>query len=135
MIFGHSHLNGQILIIRLLGVGTPEKSAENDKPYEYDAITNLTYLAEWGLKAKDFAYAMLYNKTVNIEFDYVAGLNGYHSRYLAYVYVNGTDFNALLVRNGLVRVYKEGECKKEDYYLLLEEMAKANKTGLWMIVR
>jgi len=97
-----ANLSGQILIIRLLGVDTPEKSAEKNKPYEYDAITNLTYLAEWGLKARDFAYAMLYNKTVYIEFDEVAGLKGYYGRYLAYVYVNGTDFNALLVKNGLL---------------------------------
>ena len=128
------NLSGQILIIRLLGVDTPEKYPEKNKPYEYDAITNLTYLAEWGWKAKDFAYAMLYNKTVYIEFDETAGLKGYYGRYLAYIYLeNGTDFNALLVKNGLARVYKEGKCKKEAYYLQLEEMAKANKTGLWRI--
>ena len=127
------NLSGQILIVRLLGVDTPEKYPEKNKPYEYDAITNLTYLAEWGLKAKDFAYEMLYNKTVYIEFDEVAGLKGYYGRYLAYVYVNGTDFNALLVKNGFARVYVEGEFRKEQYYLQLEKMAKANKTGLWRI--
>ena len=134
------NLSGQILVIRLLGVDTPEKSVEKNKPYEYDAITNLTYLAEWGRKAKNFAYAMLYNKTVYIEFDETAGLKGYYGRYLAYVYLeNGTDFNALLVKNGLARVYKEGECKKEAYYLQLEEIAKTNKTGFvencWMILK
>jgi endonuclease YncB( thermonuclease family) len=35
------------------------------------------------------------------------------------------------VKNGLARVYVEGEFRKEDYYLQLEEMAKVNKTGLW----
>ncbi len=131
-----SNLSGQILKVRLLGVDTPEKIAEKNKPYEYNAITNLTYLAEWGLNAKDFAYTMLYNKTVYIEFDEVAGLKGYYGRYLAYVYLeNLTDFNALLVKEGYARVYTEGECKKEDYYLQLEEMAKANKTGLWRIMR
>ena len=67
------NLSGQILVIRLLGVDTPEKYPEKNRPYEYDAITNLTYLAEWGWKAKDFAYKMLYNKTVYIEFDKTAG--------------------------------------------------------------
>lgn len=127
------NLSGQVLIIRLLGVDTPEKYPEKNKPYEYDAITNLTYLAEWGMKAKDFAYAMLYNKTIYIEFDEVAGFKDYYGRYLAYVYVNGTDFNALLVKNGLARVYVEGEFKKKQYYLQLEEMARANKTGLWRV--
>ncbi len=130
------NLSGQILVIRLLGVDTPEKYPEKNRPYEYDAITNLTYLAEWGWKAKDFAYKMLYNKTVYIEFDKTAGLKGYYGRYLAYVYLeNGTDFNALLVKNGLARVYKEGKCRKEAYYLRLEEIARANKTGLWRIAR
>jgi len=125
------NLSGQILIIRLLGVDTPEKYPEKNKPYEYDAITNLTYLAEWGLRAKDFAYETLHNKTVYIEFDEVAGLKGYYGRYLAYVYLlNGADFNALLVKKGLARVYKEGKCKKEAYYLQLEEIARSNKTGL-----
>jgi|Deesub1362A_J573_1020465.scaffolds.fasta_scaffold00525_36 micrococcal nuclease len=80
------NLSGQLLIIRLLGVDTPEKYPEKNKPYEYDAITNLTYLAEWGSKAEDFTYKMLYNKTVYIEFDDAAGLKGYYGRYLAYVY-------------------------------------------------
>ncbi len=63
-------------------------------------------------------------------------LEGYYGRYLAYVYLeNGTDFNALLVKNGLARVYKEGKCRKEAYYLQLEEIARANKTGLWRIAR
>jgi len=129
------NLSSQILIIRLLGVDTPEKYPEKNKPYEYDAITNLTYLAEWGWKAKNFAYKMLYNKTVYIEFDEIAGLKGYYGRYLAYVYVNGTDFNALLVKNVFARVYVEGEFKKEQYYLQLEEIARSNKTCLWRIER
>jgi len=129
------NLSGQILIIRLLGVDTPEKYPEKNKPYEYDAITNLTYLAEWGLKAKDFAYEMLYNKTVYIEFDEVASLKGYYGRYLAYVYVNGTDFNALLVKNGLASVYIEGEFRKKNYYIYLEKEARTNKIGLWRIAK
>lgn len=112
----------------------PKESAKNNKLYEYDVITNLTHLAEWGWKEKNFAYKMLYNKTIYIEFDEAAGLKDYYGRYLAYVYLeNGTDFNALLVKNGLARVYKEGKCKKENYYLQLGEMVKANKTGLWGI--
>ncbi len=128
------NLSGQILKVRLLGVDTPEKSVRKNKPYEYDAITNLTYLAEWGLKAGNFTYKMLHNKTVYIEFDEIAGLKGYYGRYLAYVYLeNGADFNALLVKNGFARVYVEGKFKKEDYYLQLEEIAKVNKAGLWRV--
>ena len=71
-------------------------------------------MAEWGLKAKDFAHAMLYNKTVYIKFDEVAGFKDYCGRYLAYVYVNGTDFYALLMKNGLARVYVEENSRRRN---------------------
>jgi len=32
--------------VRMLGVDTPEKNPEDNKPYEYDSITDLNYLAE-----------------------------------------------------------------------------------------
>ncbi|OYT34083.1 hypothetical protein B6U96_13905 [Archaeoglobales archaeon ex4484_92] len=54
-------------------------------------MTNLAYLAEWGLKAKDYC-----------------------GRYLAYVYVNGTDFYALLMKNGLARVYVEENSRRRN---------------------
>ena len=125
-------INGNTYRIRLLGVDCPETTAERNKPYEYDAITDLNYLAEWGLKTKEFARNVLDHETVYIEFDELAGLKGYYGRYLAYVYLpNGTDFNALLIKNGLARVYVEGTFKKENEYLKLENYAKTHKIGLW----
>ena len=125
-------INGNVYRIRLLGVDCPETTAEKNRPYEYDSITDLNYLAEWGLKAKEFAEKILDHGTVYIEFDRLAGLKGYYGRYLAYVYLeNGTDFNALLVKNGLARVYVEGTFEKESEYLKLENYAKTNKIGLW----
>ncbi len=125
-------INGSVYRIRLLGVDCPETTAEKNKPYEYDSITDLEYLAEWGLKAKEFAQKILDHRTVYIEFDGLAGLKGYYGRYLAYVYLeNGTDFNALLIKNGLARVYVEGTFKKESEYLKLENYAKTHKIGLW----
>jgi len=122
----------KIYRIRLLGVDCPETTAEKNKPYEYDAITDLQYLAEWGQKAKEFTRKMLLGKAVYIEFDELAGLKGYYGRYLAYVYLkNGTDFNALLIKNGLARVYVEGTFEKESEYLKLENYAKTHKIGLW----
>lgn len=126
-------LDNKILVIRMLGIDTPEKYPNKNKPYEYDAITNLTYLAKWGIKAKNFTYKTLYGKKVYIEFDEIAGLKGYYGRYLAYIYIDGKDFNALLVEKGLARVYKEGKFRKENYYLQLERIARENKVGLWRI--
>ncbi len=125
-------IGDKIYRIRLLGVDCPETTVEKNKPYEYDAITDLEYLAIWGRKAKEFTELKLKGKTVYIEFDESAGLKGYYGRYLAYVYLkDGTDFNALLIKNGLARVYTEGTFKKESEYVKLEQFAKTNKIGLW----
>jgi len=105
--------DGSVERVRMLGVDTPEKDPEDNKPYEYDSITNLTYLAEWGIKAKEFAKSMLEGKYVYIEFDEKAGFRGYYGRLLAYVYLqNGTDFTALFVKNGYARVYVEGNIQE-----------------------
>lgn len=125
-------IDRNIYRIRLLGVDCPETTVEHNKPYEYDSITNLTYLTEWGLKAKEFAEAVLDHKIVYVEFDELAGLKGYYGRYLAYIYLeNGSDFNAMLLKNGLARVYTEGTFKKESEYIQYENFAKTNKIGLW----
>jgi len=50
--------------IRILGVDTPEKSVDMNKPYEYDDITDLSYLAGWGAMAAEYAKSILKGKTV-----------------------------------------------------------------------
>ena len=124
--------DGSVERVRMLGVDTPEKDPEDNKPYEYDSITNLTYLAEWGIKATKFTKSMLEGKYVYIELDEKAGFRGYYGRLLAYVYLqDGTDFTALLVKQGYARVYTEGEFEKEGYYVQLENEAKREGRGLW----
>ncbi len=128
-------IDGRLEKVRLVGIDCPEIDAHRNKPFEYDAITNLTYLAEWGLKAKEFAERYLDHKTVELEFDEIAGLRDRYGRLLAYVYVNRTDFNALLIEKGLARVYVEGKFKKKSEYLKLEEIAKLKGIGLWKICK
>ncbi|ADC64647.1 nuclease (SNase domain protein) [Ferroglobus placidus DSM 10642] len=123
--------NGKKERVRFLGVDTPEKSASDNKPYEYDSITDLQCLANWGMKAKEFT-GKLEGKYVYIEFDELAGLRGYYGRLLAYVYLqNGTDFTAELVKKGYARAYTEGEFKKEQEYVRYQEKAMAERLGLW----
>lgn len=75
---------------------------------------------------------MLEGKYIYIEFDEKAGFRGYHGRLLAYVYLqDGTDFTALLVRQGYARVYTEGNFEKEEYYVQLENETKRECRGLW----
>ncbi len=123
-------IGGKVYRIRLLGVDCPETSASRNKPYEYDDITDLNYLAKWGARAKEFARSELYNRTVYVEFDKMAGFRGEFGRYLAYVYVNGTDFNALLLKKGLARVYVD-HFSKEQEYIKLENYAREHGIGLW----
>lgn len=126
-------IDGKLEKVRLVGIDCPEIEARRNKPFEYDAITNMTYLAEWGLKAKEFTERYLDHKTIELEFDEIAGLRDRYGRLLAYVYVNRTDFNALLIEKGLARVYVEGKFRKKSEYLKLEEIAKSKGFGLWKL--
>jgi len=124
--------NGTSERVRFLGVDTPETSVEKNKPYEYDGITNLSCLSEWGIKAKQYT-SKLEGKYVYIEFDPLAGFRGYYGRLLAYIYYpdENTDFTAELVKKGYARVYTEGSFVKESEYLSYQNDAMENKIGLW----
>ncbi|WP_394355306.1 thermonuclease family protein [Methanothermococcus sp.] len=125
--------NGTKYKIRLLGVDTPEIYHKNSPEKFYinnHPITNITYLKVWGYKAKDYAKNELGNKTVVVVFDNKAPKKGYYGRYLAYIYVDGRDFNEELIKNGYARVYVSNfELKNE--YLKEERYAKENRIGLW----
>ncbi|RLI81783.1 hypothetical protein DRP07_06645, partial [Archaeoglobales archaeon] len=71
--------NGEVERVRMLGVDTPETTAERNKPNEYDGIADLECLAAWGKKAKQFS-KQLEGKQAYIEFDSTAGLRGYYGR-------------------------------------------------------
>lgn len=117
--------------IRLLGVDTPETYVKN-KANEYDAITDLACLDEWGHKATEYAKSLLNNKKVSLSYDPTAGERGYYGRLLAYIEIDGKDFGMLLLENGYARVYTEGKCQKEDYYLTIQKKAETNNIGLWL---
>lgn len=117
--------------IRILGIDTPEKRADSNKPGEYDEISDVYYLAYWGQMASDRAEELLEGRTVEIEFDETAGMRGYYGRLLAYIYIDGRDFGAIMISEGLARVYVEGRFEKEVEYVRIENEAMANKIGLW----
>ncbi len=124
------NLNGRIERVRLLGVDCPEVIPEKNRPFEYDNITNLTLLAEWGLKAKRFAEGYLDEKTVIVEIDPLAGYRDRYGRILAYVYVDGKDFNAVLLEKGYARVYISN-FKKLEEYLRIQRKAMLERRGIW----
>ena len=123
-------LDGSADTVRLLGVDTPETFAPN-RPDEYGDITDTDCLDEWGRLATDFAVRVLQGQTVTVIQDPAAGERGFFGRLLAYIHVDGQDFNATLVEQGYARVYTQGESSREGDYLLLEERARIQRTGFW----
>ena len=117
----------------MLGVDTPETTASKNKAGEYDDITDLTCLAQWGQNAKQFTQSKLDGEYVWIEFDSLAGMRGYYGRLLAYVYYpdENTDFTAELIKQGYARAYTEGTFKKESMYVSYQNTAINNLKGLW----
>ena len=117
--------------IRLLGVDTPETSSKN-KADEYLGITDTDCLDDWGDKATEFALQTLsIGSAITLKFDGEKEKDRY-DRLLAYVHLqNGTDFNMLLVKNGLARVYEEGSSSRESGYLELQRVAIDSNIGLW----
>jgi micrococcal nuclease len=126
--------NGKEYKIRLLGVDTPETYKKN-KPDEYKLengqyITNISYLKMWGIKAKNYAKKELGGKNVIIVFDKLAPRKGRYGRYLAYVFVNGENFNENLIKYGYARVYVSN-FELKDKFLNEEKYAKEHKIGMW----
>jgi len=123
--------NGNIERVRLLGIDTPETKADNNKPNEYDDITDLDCLAHWGVQAKYFTTAWIEGKDIFIEFDETAGFKT-NERWLSYVYLeNETDFCAILLKKGYARAYMEGTCSMEYYYFTLQQHTMDKGIGLW----
>ncbi|MCL0055490.1 thermonuclease family protein [Dehalococcoidia bacterium] len=122
--------DGEQDTVRLLGVDTPETNTPN-KPNEYGAITDLECLEAYGVMATRYAIEELDGKSVTLVLDEKAGLRGGYGRLLAYVEVDGADFNKSLVREGYARVYEEGESTRESEYLQQELIARKKLLKLW----
>ena len=122
--------DGSTDTVRFLGIDTPETYIPN-KAHEYGNITDLACLDAWGHRASELAIERLQGRTVTLVLDPAAGLRGTYLRLLAYVIVDGQDFNALLVEQGYARVYVEGHSSREQDYLRLQSQAQAIKIGLW----
>ena len=121
--------------VRLIGVDTPEVSKSN-RADEYKGVTDVLCLDLWGAKATEFAETYLTGgkqgiQTVTLEADSLTGERGYYDRLLAYIIVDGIDFNSLLVENGYARVYTEEPFSKATTYLSLEKSAQQKNIGLW----
>ncbi|MFH2005109.1 MAG: thermonuclease family protein [bacterium] len=112
--------------VRLLGVDTPELGPPVE-PYAAEAKLFTTQYASPGT-------------TVGLEFDDEAcGVIPFpttcfdlYDRMLAYVRTpEGYDLNALLLANGLARVYDAATFDRKDAYLQTQSQAQSQGIGLW----
>ena len=119
--------------IRLLGVDTPEVHAETT-PDEYEGVpetaTGRECLQTYGERASEFAETTLDGREVRLGFDPTEDRRGYYGRLLAYVYVDGEQFNARLVAEGHARVFDSTIVERERYRGL-ERAAQTERRGLW----
>ena len=121
--------NGSTARVRLPGVDAPEIFSENS-PGEYGDIRDTTCLDRWGRRAAEFAAESLEGRVVWV----IPGTGTERDtagRLLAFIHVDGRDFNAVLVEQGYARVYTVGESQREDDYLRLQDRARAQRAGLW----
>jgi micrococcal nuclease len=118
--------------VRLIGVDTPEKAAGDNIPGEYGTIADMAYLAEMGNAATEFSRARLEGKEVVLECDAAAGTRDRYGRLLAYTTLSdSTDTGALLLGEGLARVYTAETFYRKGSYLAIQESALSRKTGIW----
>ncbi|SEK73166.1 lamin tail domain-containing protein [Haloferax larsenii] len=119
--------------VRLLGVDTPEVYGSNT-PDEFEGVPETeageACLREAGHDASDFAKTRLSNRTVGLRYDEKAGERGYYGRVLAYVVVDGTEFNYELLAEGHARFY-ESSLEERTRYERAERDAREHGVGLW----
>ncbi|GAA0509152.1 micrococcal nuclease [Halorubrum aquaticum] len=126
--------NGETETVRLLGVDTPETSLDRVSPGEFEGIPDTTagryHLYEWGTEATRYATDELASEEIRIEVDEEADRRGGFGRLLAYVYVDGENFNERLLTNGYARVYDSSFSMREEFDAL-ERDAREGSVGLW----
>ncbi len=125
------YANGTTDTVRLLGVDTPEVHVPNT-PEEYEGVPDTeageTCLRAEGHDASAFTRRVLAGERVRL----VVG-NDRRDRYgrlLAFVFVDGTNFNYRLVREGYARVYDSRFRGRERFYRA-EARAQRKHLGLW----
>ena len=123
--------DGRKDMIRLLGVDAPEIAGPNN-PNEYGDITDTACLDEWGIRAKEFAAEKLKGRTITLVIDGTTFVELFtFGRLLAFVNLDGEDFNGMLLELGLARAYTEASTSRGRQYLDLQQRAQANNAGLW----
>jgi micrococcal nuclease len=120
-------------VVRLLGVDTPEVRGDTDTS-EYEGVPDTdrgrACLRTYGDHASAYAERRLADRRVRLVTDPTADRRGSFGRLLAYVVVDGEQFNYALVREGYARLY-DTEFTERDRYATAEAEARTAGRGLW----
>jgi endonuclease YncB( thermonuclease family) len=109
-------------LVRLIGIDTPETVHPN-KPVEW-----------FGKEASAYTRRELEGKTVKIVVDQGNAAIKHRDKYgrvLAYIDVDGKDFNAQIVKEGYAHAYTQFPFERMKDYALYEHEARESKSGLW----
>lgn len=118
--------------VRFLGIDTPETDPEGNNPREYAPLEDTGCLAAWGKVAKGRLASLVLRKQVVLEPDCREGNRDTYGRLLVYVSLpDGTDLNALMLREGLARAYTKTSAERLPSYISLEKTAREKGTGMW----
>ena len=110
---------GKTFTVRLIGVDSPE-TKHPTKAVQY-----------LGREASAFTKAHLEGKTVRLEKDPIGDTVDRYGRWLRYVYLDGQNFNARLIREGYAHAYRRFPFSKRKEFIGLEEQARQRGIGLW----
>lgn len=115
--------SGKTEIVRFLGIDAPESYARRYGYTEY-----------LGREASRFAKELLDRKRVKLVCPSSPGGLPKRDRYrriLAFVYHENRDVCALLVEQGLARVYRKSRSSRHGELVTLEDAAKEKGLGIW----
>ncbi len=107
-------------LIRLLGIDAPETNHPDLSPQRF------------GEEAKEYLKKRILNKVCIFEYDKNNKFDIYN-RILAFVYLDGKLINAEMIKNGYAYVYLKSKNKKTNEFLMLEDVARKQKKGLWSL--
>ena len=110
---------GNSYTVRLMGVDTPE-TKHPTQAVKY-----------FGREASVFTKAHLEGTTVALVRDPAGDSTDRYGRLLRYVYLDGDNFNARLIREGYAHAYRGASFSKRQEFIDLEEQARRRGIGLW----
>ena len=112
-------LSGELTTVRLLGVDTLETK------HPTKAVQPL------GPEASAFTQAALDRQTVRLEADPAGDNEDRYDRLLRYVYLDGKNFNARLIREGYATAIRAFPYSRKRAFLRLEVLARQERRGIW----